>query len=617
MPDRTARFPNIARYLDVQQAYSPSWVGDGRHIVFLSNLTGVPQVWETQWEAGQSIAAWPDQRTFEAERVMGVWCSPAPGDARLIFARDSGGDENAQLFLLDDRSEERPLTADWQTAMHVFGAWSADGSAILFSANRRDPARFDLLLQPLDGEARIVWQNDAPGYLRHATFAPDGSRVAVVRSTSSFEHELFEVDLATATARRVGPAGVRYEALDYAAGGDSLYVVTDAESDFLYLARLDLAAGVLEPLVAAPWDIAHMSVSPDGRTLAYTVNEDGVSRLRVYDVASGDGRDVPAFDSSPGVVAWLDSAWSWSLDSRRLAFSYTSATRTSDIWVWDIEANTVVAVTRSSHGGVSTASFVAPELIRYPSFDDRMIPAWFFRPTQSPAPAVVVVHGGPESQFVPYFHFLVQYLVASGYAVLATNVRGSTGYGKAYSHLDDVERRMDSVEDLAYAARWLQREPSVDGERLAVYGGSYGGFMVLATLVTHPQLWAAGVDVVGISNFVTFLERTSAYRRAHREAEYGSLERDRAFLERISPINQIENIVAPTLVIHGANDPRVPLNEAQQLVAALDRRGVPTRLMVFDDEGHGLVKLKNKLVAYPAVVDFLRQHLGEGEMPSE
>jgi dipeptidyl aminopeptidase/acylaminoacyl peptidase len=241
-----------------------------------------------------------------------------------------------------------------------------------------------------------------------------------------------------------------------------------------------------------------------------------------------------------------------------------------------------------------------------------MIPAWFFRPQETDgrsAPVIVVVHGGPESQFRPVFNVLIQFFINHGYAVLAPNVRGSTGYGKAYSHLDDVEKRMDSVADLAYAAAWLKDQPDIDGDRLAVYGGSYGGFMVLSSLTTYPDLWAAGVDIVGISNFVTFLENTSDYRRAHRELEYGSLESDREFLESISPSNHLAAIAAPLIVIHGANDPRVPVGEAEQIVDALSKRGIPVQFLNFDDEGHGLSKLKNRLVAYPAIVDFLDMHL--------
>jgi dipeptidyl aminopeptidase/acylaminoacyl peptidase len=403
-----------------------------------------------------------------------------------------------------------------------------------------------------------------------------------------------------------------------------VFVATDRDADFLYAARLDLDTLELAQIAAPSWDVELLHASPDGSALAYVVNEDGVSKLYLHDLQTGATRPAPIPDPAPGVVAWLDHTLSFSPNGRSLAFSWTSATRTSDVWVWDLNTDTVQAITRSAHGGLLPDSFVAPELIRYPSFDGLDIPAWFYKATNGTdqlQPAIVVVHGGPESQARPFFQFFVQYCVHHGYAVLAPNVRGSTGYGSHYGHLDDVEKRMDSVADLAHAAHWLKAQPGIDGDQLIVYGGSYGGFMVLATLTTNPDLWAAGVDVVGISNFVTFLERTSGYRRAHREAEYGSLQRDRDLLERISPLNQVDKIAVPLMVIHGANDPRVPLNEAEQLVQALQARNVPVEFLVFDDEGHGVIKLHNKRVAYPSIIRFLNTFIGtasnEGHMGND
>lgn len=605
----------ISRYLSVRQAYCPSFASDGKRLIFLTDITGVPQIWQVALTPGRKEPAWPDQLTFEADRVMEVWCSPAPGDGRLIYARDVGGNENAQLYLLSaDSAEETALSAGHEDAMHLFGAWSADGRQILFAANRRNPALFDVYLQPVDGLARLVWQHDQPGYLYNLSFSPDGRRAVATRMFSSYQHDLFEIDLAAGTARRITPSAeiARYDKVYYAPDGRTLFVNTDLGSDFLHIARLDPETLALETLMAPEWDTELLTHSPDGRYLAYAVNADGGHRLSVMDLRTGKTRTAPGLDAVPGVVGMMDLRLAFSTDATRLAFSFTNSTRTSDIYVWNLETDQVQAVTRSSHGGLLPNSFVAPRLIHYPTFDERSIPAWFYQPTErggKPAPAVVIVHGGPEAQFRPFFHFLVQYLVHNGYAVLAPNVRGSSGYGKAYSHLDDVEKRMDSVADLAHAARWLKEQPDVDGDRLAVYGGSYGGFMVLAALTSYPDLWAAGVDIVGISNFVTFLENTSDYRRAHREAEYGSLARDREFLESIAPIHHVDNITAPLLVIHGANDPRVPLSEAEQLVAALKSRGVPVEFLIFDDEGHGLVKLKNKRVAYPTIVDFLNTYL--------
>jgi len=440
------------------------------------------------------------------------------------------------------------------------------------------------------------------------------------------------VDLTNGTARELLPTEepVRYLAAHYAPDGRSAYLSTDLNSDFLYIAQLNLESGVVKPLITQPWDCEALTLAPDGTKLAYTVNVGGTSQVQVCDLTTGGSasggsasggitrkpRTAPGLDAVPGQVT--SGGLVFSPDSARLAFGFTSATRTGDIFVWDLRSDDVQAVTASSHGGIPTTTFIAPTLVHYPTFDSdeqgtpREIPAWFYRPPQStatPRPAILMVHGGPEGQFRPNFHFLIQYFLHNGYAVLAPNVRGSAGYGKAYSHLDDVGKRMDSVTDLAHAAAWLREQPGIDGGRLIIYGGSYGGFMVLSAMTTYPDLWAAGVDIVGVANFVTFLENTSAYRRAHREAEYGSLARDRDFLARISPANHLDQLAAPLIVIHGANDPRVPLSEAEQVVAALKARDIPVEFLVFDDEGHGLVKLKNKLIAYPAIVEFLNTHV--------
>jgi len=607
----------IAQYLNVKQAFHPTFSADGQRLAFLTNITGDPQVWQIALTDSAAIP-WPDQLTFETDRVMGAWFSPVRGDGRLIYARDTGGNENAQLFLLSaDGAHVTPLTTGFDAAIHTFGEWSHDGQRILFSANRRRPGLFDLYMQPLDGEAQLIWQNEAPGFLFKMVFSPDERRVAVVRMNGSFDQNLFEIDLANGQARQLNPPDedARFEAIAYTADGRSLWVNTDLGSDFMHVARIDLSTGQIAPVISQACDLEFMTLSPDGRYLAYTANVDGAHTLHVRDTQSGQTRTAPALSDAPGVIAFWDYEMCFSADSSQLAFSFTSATRTSDVFVWDLKADRMAQMTRASHGGILPADFIAPTLIHYPTFDDRSIPAWFYQPIGSRnerVPVIVIVHGGPESQFQPFFHFFIQYFVHHGYAVLAPNVRGSTGYGKAYSHLDDVEKRMDSVADLAHAAHWLKQQPGIDGDRLVVYGGSYGGFMVLSALTTYPDLWAAGVDVVGISNFVTFLENTSEYRRATREAEYGSLARDRDFLERISPSRHIDALRAPLLIIHGANDPRVPLSEAQQMATALEARGVPSRLVIFDDEGHGVIKLKNKLVMYPIVVEFLDRHLKRG-----
>ena len=607
----------ISRYLNIQVAYSASFTADGTRINFVSNITGVGQVWQVALPGADGRPRWPDQLTFEPDRVQSVVSSRVPGDNRLIYFADVGGNENAQIYLLDPENvTETCLTAGHEDAMHLPGEWSQDGKRITFGANRRDKALFDLYVHDLEtGNDTLLWENNTPGYLFGARFSPDGTRVLSMRYHSNADSSLFEIDIKSGAGRMVSPEtdDVLYVNVAYANDGKSALLITDLDSDFKYLARLQLDSGTLETVYAADWDVEDFTLALNGRHIALSINEDGVSQLYMHDLLTGETRMGPMSDVN-GVLA---TGFDFSADGTQVTFSYLSATTVADCYVWSIHDGAVTRVTRSSVGGLPASVFVEPELVHYPTFDKdtngktRHIPAWMFRPKNASGklPVVVVVHGGPEGQSRPAFNFLIQYLVGAGYAVFVPNVRGSVGYGKAYSHLDDVRLRMDSVSDLAEGAKWLKKQPGIDGKRIVVYGGSYGGFMVLAAVTHHPKLWAAGVNIVGISNLVTFLENTSDYRRPAREAEYGTLADDRDFLEEIAPINHIDNVQVPLMVIHGANDPRVPLSEAEQLVAALETREVPVEFLVFDDEGHGVVKLKNKKVMYPAVVEFLDKYV--------
>lgn len=608
---------SIERYLQVNQAYGASFSADGQHLFFLSNMTGIPQVFRLPL-ADQIL--WPEQLTFGRERVQSA--HPDPNNPnRLIFARDVGGNENAQLYLLElDTMTETLLTAGHEDAIHALNGWSADGSAFFVVSNRRDRVHFDLFTSADNGQMQQVYRNPQRGYLGGVNYAPDGLRAVMVHVPRSFDFNLLEVELASGEARNLGAnqQGVRYGAPHYTPDGNALYFLTDYDRDFMYIARLSFDTMQIEPFITQDWDVESLIFSDDGRYMAYSVNTDGNDAIYVRDMTNGETRQAP-LNPVPGIVGLGEGgAASFGPDGDKLLFTYLQENRTADVFLWDFASDSIRPLTQSSHAGLPTTSFVLPELIHYPTFDTgddgqtRTIPAWLYKPqgVPGPYPVIVMVHGGPESQARPGFNALRQYFVNNGYAVFVPNVRGSTGYGKAYSHLDDVRKRMDSVADLAHAAHWLRDQPDINGDQIVVYGGSYGGFMVLAALTTYPDLWAAGIDIVGISSLVTFLENTSDYRREHRESEYGSLEHDRDFLESISPITHIDNVRAPLMVIHGRNDPRVPVTEAEQMVAELEARHVPVELLIFDDEGHGLVKLENRLVAYPRMIAFLQAHLG-------
>jgi dipeptidyl aminopeptidase/acylaminoacyl peptidase len=378
-----------------------------------------------------------------------------------------------------------------------------------------------------------------------------------------------------------------------------------------------VSSGKLTYLDKPDYEIETVAASPKGTWLAFLGNQDGKSVLKLRELRNGKTFAPPGLPL--GVISGLE----FSPDDSKLAFVFDGPRHNFDIWVWDLTepkqskpkpAEKLRQVTFSSRAGIPFSGFVEPELIRYKTFDGRMIPAWFYPPARPLRadrlpPVIVYPHGGPESQTRPAFNSIFQYFCQAGYAILAPNVRGSSGYGTAYMNLDNTTKRMDSVADLAHAAYWLRDQKKGDPKRLAVYGGSYGGFMVLAQVTHYPDLWAAGIDVVGICNFVTFVEKTGAYRRAHREAEYGNLREHREFFEKISPINHVDKIKCPMMVIHGANDPRVPIEEAEQIVAALKKRMIPVEYLRYADEGHGLAKLKNRLDAYPKMVAFLDRYL--------
>lgn len=589
-------------YLRIRSAGGAAFCADKPLLAFLSNESGLTQLWSLDLATMQA-----EQRTFGPERVTFATCAPA-GDS-LIFGSDVGGNERAQFHLVDPQTWEAVPITNRPDALHRWGRWTRDGRSFAFSSNARDPQFFDVYLQELPrGDARLVLQHD--GHNSPIAWAPDARSLIVSRWYTPSNNDLYQLDLATGELRHLTPhrGEARYGAVDWTLDGRYLTLITDHERDHLALALLDLSDGSLRMIAEPKWDVEAARLSHDGRLLAWRSNENGYSVLRIRDMATGV--DAPL----PPIPAGVITDMRWSPDSRRLAFGLSAFNQNSDAWMLDLDQPSLTRLTFSSLAGLASETFVAPEPVHYRSFDGLEVPGLLYRPPNhsrsEPLPVILHVHGGPESQVRPEFYATFQYFVQRGYAVFAPNVRGSTGYGNRYSHLDDARRRMDSVADLEAAWRWIVDSGLGDPRRVAIMGGSYGGFMVLSALVTYPDLWAAGVDIVGISNFITFLENTGPYRRTLREAEYGSLERDADFLRSISPIHQVDRIRAPLMVVHGANDPRVPIGEAEQIVASLRDRDAPVEYLRFENEGHGLVRLDNRLAAYPAIADFLDRTLG-------
>ena len=607
---------DLERYLTVRSAYGAS-VGPDGQVAFLMDTTGVAQVWELT-EPG----AWPEQRTFYDEPVSFVSYSPTRPE--LVFGIDDGGNERLQLHRLDSDGTVTDLTA-MPDAKHRWGGWSHDGERFAFASNRREESVFDVYVQDRDAtgdDADLVFEGD--GWLTVGGWSPDDDRLILTRAHSSFDQDLYVLDIDSGERTHLTPhdGNIRYHSAQWSPDGDALYLVTDEDSDTLELVRMDARTGATETVVdGGQWNVDGVAVDDESGLVAYSRNVDGYTELTLGELAGPT--TVRNFEEPtlPGDVA---GGVSFGPDGQRLALSTSGRGVNTNVYMADVEqlrsasdsATATDAIERWTHAstaGIPPETFVEPELVHYETFDDREIPAFFSVPADASddtgLPVIVDIHGGPESQRRPSFAGLTQYFLSRGYAVFEPNVRGSTGYGKEYTHLDDVEKRMDSVRDIEAAVDWLESQSVVDPDRIVAKGGSYGGFMVLAALTEYPDRWAAGVDSVGIANFVTFLENTGDWRRELREAEYGSLDEDREFLESISPINNIENIEAPLFVLHGANDPRVPVGEAEQIAEQASEQGVPVEKLVFEDEGHGISKLENRIEAYTQVVDFLDEHV--------
>jgi dipeptidyl aminopeptidase/acylaminoacyl peptidase len=572
---------------------------EGDTLLLRCDLPGTMQLFRTSL-SGDEL----QQATDFADPVEGKF---VPGSPWILVEHDEAGNENVQFSLLTG-SRPEPLVHD-PRFFHRQPHFSRDGSLLAYSSNREDGVNWGVYVRSLaDGSERTAvppTASNAP-----AGFSPDGGLLTVLRGTGEAnDYDLLLVDLDPGTIEHLNPRKGEAEVGEpvWASGGRSFLVATNEGRDTKAIARYDIDAMRWETVVESDWDL-ECHGDDSGRRLLVHANEDGYSRLELRDATTlAVDHDVPL--PGRGVV----EAPVFSDEGHVLAFKFSSPVDPGDVWAYDIETRELRRITELPRP-VDLGALREPELHRFRSFDGLSVPVFLWEPDgDGPFPVVVMVHGGPESQFLPAFlpSFtpFTQHLVSLGYAVAAPNVRGSTGYGKRYQHLDDVRLRLDSVRDLASLHDWLATRPRVDASRAALYGRSYGGYMVLAGLAFQPDRWAAGVESVGIANFVTFLENTAPWRRARREPEYGTLEHDRDFLVEASPITHVDSIRAPLFVQHGANDPRVPLVETEQIHRVLTDKGIRCDLLVHEDEGHLIGKLHNRIETFERAVRFLQEVL--------
>jgi dipeptidyl aminopeptidase/acylaminoacyl peptidase len=589
----------LGQYVAARSASFADWTADGAMLI-ATRFADTSQIHRVAAPLGART-----QLTFYAEPINGA--DARIGGPGFYFSRDAGWDEQYQHFWFDPAAGRAVRLTEPGTRNEEF-VQSRDGARVAWSLAPAVSGDYDIYLADAAAPETRRKILDGTGAIAPIAFSPDGRALLLGQYVSIAKSRLFLLDLDTQALSEVAP-GIDVSFADAAfAGADALIVSTDEGSDFLHLVRIDLASGARTAIGPAhAWDVEEIEIAPDGRTLAYVVNEAGVSSLYLYDLRRNRALRAPALPA--GLVYGLR----FDASGRRLGFTLNSAAAPADAYSYDLRARALTRWTESEVGGLDAATFVSPELISWRSFDERAITGFLYRPRGAgPFPLIIDIHGGPESQYRPAFNSRIQYWVNElGLAVIAPNVRGSAGYGKAFLALDNAALREDSVKDIGALLDWVGANGTFDAQRVLVYGGSYGGYMVLASMTHYNDRLAGAVDIVGISNFVTFLENTSGYRRDLRRAEYGD-ERDpemRATLARISPLNSIARVTKPLFVVHGANDPRVPLGEAEQVLAAVRANGGEAWLMLARNEGHGFRRLENQRAQREAETLFFRKVL--------
>lgn len=637
----------IQQYLNIKSAGSPSFSPDAKQLIYLTNTTGTTQVWKVDLPAGKPVQL----TNYEDNIGFARWL---PDGSGIVFGKARGGDENTQFYWMKpDGSGVRSLT-DEPSVRHNFGLISDDGDVIAYASNKRNRQFFDIYAMDIaSGKEVLLFQHDGNNSV--IALSDNGRQIIVSRDRieKSLDNDLFLIDVRTKNEILLTPHTDASEFGDAEFLADSILMTSNNGREFSALTQLrqknasgddwSEANRSIEIVDGPNWDVEGVTLNANDSIMAYTVNNNGFSELFLRKIETGGKPLISTVDKQAVQVKLpaqgIVGGTAFSKDGSKLAFSFSSSTQNGDVWVYDLRSKRLAQVTQSDQAGIDPKTFVAPELIKFKSFDGLEIPAWYYPPrgveylklkdqpnrvfafskvvglpgnqrlSSFKVPVIVSVHGGPEGQSRPGFNPLFQYYLSRGYAVLDLNVRGSTGYGKTYTHLDDVEKREDSVKDLAYSVEWLKTKGGADPKKVAVMGGSYGGYMTMAAITLYPDLWAAAVGTVAITNWETFLTNTSSYRRRQREVEYGRLDKDIEFLRRISPIRKIDRIKTPLFVISGRNDPRVPYTEGEQMVDALRKRGAVVQYKLYDDEGHGISKLKNRLDLYPLVADFLDKYM--------
>ncbi len=606
------------RFLAVESAGGASWHPNSSEFVFVYDAPGNFQVYHSYVDEGRSI--WPDRLTYERDRCTNPRYL---SDGSIIFTRDFEGNENFQIGHIDTKGHLSWITDD-EKAKHI--PTFIDDDAVYYNANIEDKSRLDIYrhkLPILNNDPELILKT-TKGRMAILEVSKDKSVAIIHHMQGNARHNLLLFDLNDGTTTPITESLNERDSRWLPVGfidDDHILVRTDHRSDYMRLTSLSLKGefGTFEEIERTTrYPYEHTATSKGTQYVYYSVNEEGYNRVYRARFTQDSMKDVEEIRlPMEGVIGSGDHrtytrGMALSPDGKKLAISLSSSVEPANIWIINTQTMNTWKATNVQMASLNTSMFAKASLSRFSSFDGLSVPYFKYCPKgkmpEKGWPTVFMIHGGPEAQIRPGFNPVIQFYINAGYAVITPNIRGSTGYGKTYLDMDNVEKRLDAIRDIEQLYQHIRiSDDAIDSSRVVVYGGSYGGFAVLSAITEYPTLWKAAVDIVGISNFVTFLKNTAAWRRSNREYEYGSLEQDIETLERISPIHKVDRITCPLFIIQGDNDERVPLSESIQIYEALKKKGIPVELMRFSDEGHGLSRLSNKIRAYTRVLAWLNE----------
>ena len=604
----TMKTYTIAQMMDNEAIGGGSFSPDNSKLLISSNRSGIYNMYTIPTTGGDMMPI----TESDSSSVFAI--SYFPKDERMLFRMDNNGDEIYHIFVRDTDGSHEDLTPE-EGARSLFYQWSQDKASFFYGSNKRDKRFMDLYEMDLESmEAQMVYQND-DGYDINV-ISPDKMYLALSKSINTNDSDLFLYNLESKELTQINKNQSGNSGQDFSHDGSAFYYTTDDGSEFSYLMKYSIADGTYEKAMARDWDIMGSYFTHNGTYQVIYINEDAKNTIEVMEVATGKSIELPKVENME------ITSVSFSDDETMMRFYAGGSFTPSNLYVYNLETKEQKQLTNVLNPEIQSQDLVKAEVVRYASFDGLEIPAIYYKPHQAsaenPAPALVWVHGGPGGQSRQNFSAFIQYLVNHGYAILAVNNRGSSGYGKTFYQMDDLNHGDKDLKDCVEGKNWLAQQPEIDGEKIGILGGSYGGYMTMAALTYTPEEFDVGVNLFGVTNWVRTLKSIPPWWESFKDALYKELgdpySADSVRLKQISPLFHTDKVTKPLIVLQGSQDPRVLQAESDEIVAGVRKNGVPVEYVLFEDEGHGFVKKENQITAYSKILEFLDVYLkGEEE----